>query len=859
MIEINSTQSALLLVAANLQWRCYSFADGKPRQTENILKMIAPLPSDETARLDALRKYNILDTDPEDIYDDLTRLAAYICDAPIAVVTLVDDHRQWFKSVIGLEAHDITHELAFCAHTIPQTDLMIVHDATEDIRFADNPLVTGDPGIRFYAGMPLTSQGGHSLGLLCVFDTIPRSLTLEQEVALRTLARQVSNQVEFTRTITIQDRLLAEKEQAQHTLKVSELRYRRLFETAQDGILILDAETARITNANPFMINLLGYSHDEFLGKELWEIGLHKDKQASQEAFQLLLKTGYIRYESLPLETQGGKQSAVEFVSNVYPEGKDLVIQCNKRDITDRKAAEDALRESEQFAQASLNGLSTAIAILDSEGSILAVNQAWRQFLPDNPSLIQNVAVGANYLRSCENATGEEMEEAVRVARGIRSVSADELEIFTIEYPCHSPQEQRWFSMRVTRFPGDGPARVVVAHEDITKRKQVELELEKALKVAQEQADHDPLTNLLNRRAFHKSLKAEADYAQREETNLAVVVLDIDNFKFFNDVYGHLEGDQVLRLVAEKLQEICKSQDILARFGGDEFALILPDLGRTTLEEVEARLHAGLETLSYRTNDGESLIPVSVSLGTSLFPAASTNCQEVLRQADERLLWSKTGGGGEKRAQLVRMNAGNRVQGFSMLDALVTAVDNKDRYTRKHSEDVMEYSLMIVRELGLGESEQHMVAVAALIHDVGKIGVPDAILRKPGRLTDQEFEAVKQHPMMGSVMVGAVPGLEDTLDAVLHHHERWDGGGYPFGLEGEKTPLAARLMAVADAFSAMTTDRPYRKGMDQQQALDILQDGSGTQWDPKCVSAFLAGIEKASGHGFLPTDLYPRH
>jgi len=166
---------------------------------------------------------------------------------------------------------------------------------------------------------------------------------------------------------------------------------------------------------------------------------------------------------------------------------------------------------------------------------------------------------------------------------------------------------------------------------------------------------------------------------------------------------------------------------------------------------------------------------------------------------------------------------------------------------------------MIVRELGLGEGEQHMVAVAALIHDVGKIGVPDAILRKPGRLTDQEFEAVKQHPMMGSVMVGAVPGLEDTLDAVLHHHERWDGGGYPFGLEGEKTPLAARLMAVADAFSAMTTDRPYRKGMDQQQALNILQDGSGTQWDPKCVSAFLAGIEKASGHGFLPTDLYPRH
>ena len=814
--------------------------------------MTAPLPSGEAARLAALREYDILDRDTEDTYDDITRLAAYICDVPIAAVILVDAHRQWFKSVIGLEAHETTREIAFFAHTIPQTDLMIVPDATEDIRFADNPLVTGDPGIRFYAGMPLISQGGHSLGSLCVFDTVPRSLTLEQEVALRTLARQVSNQVEFTRTLAIQDRLLVEKEQAQRTLEVSELRYRRLFETAQDGILILDAETARITNANPFMINLLGYSHDEFLGKELWEIGLLKDKQASQKSFQQLLKTGYIRYENLPLVTQLGQLRHVEFVSNVYPEGKDSVIQCNIRDITNWKATEAALRTSEQFAQATLNGLSTAIAILDSEGSILAVNQAWRQFLPDSPPVIQSVVEGANYLRACENATGEEMEEAGRVARGIRAVAADELEVFTMEYPCHSPQEQRWFSMRVTRFPGDGQARVVVAHENITKRKQAELELEKALKVAQEQADHDPLTNLLNRRVFHKRLEAETDFAQQEKTNLAVVVLDINNFKFFNDVYGHLEGDQVLRLVAEKLREVCKSQDILARFGGDEFALILPDLGRTTLEEVEARLHAGLETLSYRTNDGESLIPVSVSLGTSLFPAASTNCQEVLRQADERLLWSKTGGGGEERAQLVRMDVSNRVQGFSMLDALVTAVDNKDRYTRKHSEDVMEYSLLIVRELGLGESEQQMVAVAALIHDVGKIGVPDAILRKPGRLTDQEFEAVKQHPMMGSVMVGAVPGLEDTLDAVLHHHERWDGAGYPFGLHGEETPVIARLMAVADAFSAMTTDRPYRKGMDQQQALSILVEGAGTQWDPKCVSAFLLGMEKAGGRGFVP-------
>ncbi len=152
--------------------------------------------------------------------------------------------------------------------------------------------------------------------------------------------------------------------------------------------------------------------------------------------------------------------------------------------------------------------------------------------------------------------------------------------------------------------------------------------------------------------------------------------------------------------------------------------------------------------------------------------------------------------------------------------------------------DVMHYSLEIAAALGLDGETRRVIEIAALLHDVGKIGVPDAILRKPSRLSEDDYEAIKQHPLMGSVIVGAVPGFEETLNAVRHHHERWDGG-YPFGLRGEETPLMARLMAVADAYSAMTTDRPYRKGMDVKKALDILENGTGTQWDPVCVRAFL--------------------
>ena len=208
---------------------------------------------------------------------------------------------------------------------------------------------------------------------------------------------------------------------------------------------------------------------------------------------------------------------------------------------------------------------------------------------------------------------------------------------------------------------------------------------------------------------------------------------------------------------------------------------------------------------------------------------------------------AKTGIVAESEADEIRQAMRGRLDDFSMLDALVTSVDNKDRYTRRHSEDVMRYSLMIARGLGLTSAEQHTVAVAALLHDVGKIGVPDSILRKPGLLTGEEFEAVKRHPAMGAVMVTAAAGLEDTLDAVRHHHERWDGNGYPFGLRAEETPLIARLMAVADAFSAMTTDRAYRKGMTHEKAAAILTEGSGTQWDPQCIEIFLEALpSKAS-------------
>jgi diguanylate cyclase (GGDEF)-like protein len=358
-------------------------------------------------------------------------------------------------------------------------------------------------------------------------------------------------------------------------------------------------------------------------------------------------------------------------------------------------------------------------------------------------------------------------------------------------------------------------------------------------RLLRERAVRDPLTGLAN----HGFLLEQLGRHLARGTGGQVALIDIDSFRLLNAGHGHRAGDEALHSVADALSGAARRDQLFGRFGPDEF--LLADFSHAgaqllpTLDDLRARL----QRVEMRFSGTEAL-PISISVGVARAPQDGTRPLELLSVAEAALREAKTGGGAVTKvadqSTIGSLAAQNTI--FGVFEGLVATVDAKDHYTRAHSEDVTSHALFLAGALGLGEEERRLLRLAGLLHDIGKVGVPDGILRKPGPLTDDEFEIVKQHVALGDAIVGAVPQLSEVRASVRHHHERWDGGGYLDGLSGEKIPLLARILAVADAYSAMTTTRPYRKALTPEVALGRIARAAGSQLDPDLAMAFVRAM-----------------
>jgi diguanylate cyclase (GGDEF)-like protein len=354
----------------------------------------------------------------------------------------------------------------------------------------------------------------------------------------------------------------------------------------------------------------------------------------------------------------------------------------------------------------------------------------------------------------------------------------------------------------------------------------------------------DPLTGLGNHRHFHERLQTDLDRAQERGTELALCLVDIDDFKRVNDRHGHPVGDDVLAQVATRLRQGGEA----FRLGGDEFALLLP--GRTESEALAVARSVIDRVASMRFAHGERL---TVSAGVAVFPHHGVERSELVRVADSALYASKNRGKGSASAyrpgapeigDLHLLGSGNdRHARLLAAASLARAVDARDAYTGEHSAEVGELAARIGTRMNLNANEVELLRLAGSLHDVGKLAIPEEILRKPGPLSAPERLVLERHPQIGFRMLDSL-GIEPVATWVLHHHERWDGVGYPNRLAGETIPLGARILFVADAYDAMTTERVYRGRLSHEHAVRELERCAGTQFDPSVVEAFKAEVSE---------------
>jgi diguanylate cyclase (GGDEF)-like protein/putative nucleotidyltransferase with HDIG domain len=355
-------------------------------------------------------------------------------------------------------------------------------------------------------------------------------------------------------------------------------------------------------------------------------------------------------------------------------------------------------------------------------------------------------------------------------------------------------------------------------------------------------ADQDGLTGLYNHKAIHRLL--EETLADRNIDVTSLMMIDMDGFKLINDTFGHLLGDNVLRHLSAALKQACSESDIIGRCGGDEFMIVLPRKKSSQASSTARAIREHLTSHPFSAPDGSKL-PLALCIGIADTLSAGNSPASLVSAADSALYEGKHRGGDHVTLHMSHATEdGEPVSNsYDVLDGLITAIDHKDHYTKRHSEDVTAYALKIVGALGLSGETLHAVRVAGLLHDIGKIGVPDFILRKPGKLTAGEYEVMKGHVTLSTLIIHGLPRMNDILDAVSNHHERWDGAGYPRGLAGNDIPLLGRVMAIADAYSAMTLDRPYRAAMTPEEALIEIENCSNTQFDPELVPIFVKEMQ----------------
>lgn len=603
----------------------------------------APLTSNEEARLALLRSLDLLDSAADPAYDAITRLAARLLQVPIALVSLVDEHRQWFLSRTGLDIASTSRDVAFCAHALHADTVFVVSDAQHDVRFFDNPLVTGDPGVRAYAGVPLRSADGHAMGTLCAIDRVPREFTALELHTLQDLAMVIRRGL-LQREATARARQLADEHAA--VLSASEALYHATFERAPIGMAIvaLDGSWLRI---NPKLCSILQRTAAELSLLSFQDV-THPDDVAVDVGHVHQLLAGdadHYTLEKRYLLPDGGLLWGQLTVTLVRRDGQPLHFISVVEDITARRRAEAELRalhvelevrvqertaaltDSEHRLREIADNLPVLIGYIDTEQRYQFSNRTYEQWFGLSPEAIQG--------RLMKDVLGE----ALYAARGprFRAALAGERQVFQEDLVL---QGRRRFleTVYAPHRNADGSVHgVYVLVTDLTPQKLAEERLA-------ELAVTDPLTGLPNRRGLDDLLAGALARARRRGAPIALLFLDLDRFKSINDQHGHAVGDAVLREFGRRLRAAVRETDVVARLAGDEFVILLECAGPRGVVDPQCVARKLLASVSEPMDMGAAPpARVGTSIGIALSDG-SDSPHQLLEKADRALYRAKANG-----------------------------------------------------------------------------------------------------------------------------------------------------------------------------------------------------------------------
>jgi len=603
---------------------------------------------------------------------------------------------------------------------------------------------------------------------------------------------------------------ISRRKQDEHALKQSLSKYRALIEQTMDGVYLHDLN-GRIVEVNQEAIVQSGFSESELLERSV--LDLHPQTSPVNQQREAILKqwrtwkTGETKTLEAEHQRKHGDVFPVEIrAKKVVIDNRDFILSL-ARDITQRKQMEADLKRSEEKYRALIEQSMDAVYLHDLDGSILEVNrEAARQTGYSKTELTARTVFDLHPESSTANP------EPSKIKEYWRQWSLGDSHTIETEYRRKDgtvfPVEVR--KGKVSFYNQDYILGLVT---DITHRKRME-------KKIRHMSTHDFLTGLPNRRYFEETIDQLDTPTQLP---LSLVMVDVNGLKLANDTYGHATGDEMLKRTAEILKACSRERDIVVRWGGDEFIVLLPG---TTLEVTQA-LCQRLKTRGEKVYVEN--LPLSLAVGYASKETTEQTLSDVLKMAEDTMYTHKM--------------TESRSSKSETLNTIVGALGEISPETSRHIRDMQEAARGIAEKLALPDVELNRLDILVRLHDIGKINIPSHVLEKADPLSEEEWEMIKKHPVIGYRIALASEEFSHVAQGILAHHEHWDGNGYPRGLRGKDIPLLARIVAIADAYDVMSYGRPYKRAMSEQAIKEEFRRCAGIQFDPDLVEVFLSTFD----------------